>query len=349
MKKFILFFISVLLFADTKIFIYPKNVAFIKQDKNIALEDGVGYIENIPRNIILDSIYFDKNVNSFYFKNGRLYIKTEKSDFLKTKISYLTKGISYKISYVGKLDKKLQLIGYCQISNNSKIFYNNADISFIAGEFNINFKLPIYIYKRAKALTYENMPNRIEGYYRYDFPFKIDLEPNSIRINKFLNKKVDYKKIYSLEVFDSLSRFGQKVFKFDQIISFNTPLSLPAGVIRFYKDTFLGENFIKNSPKNSYLNLKIGKDFDISLKRVQKEYNKTKKFVYTKIKFIIKNPKDKDINLQIKDFFPNSNAKIRADIKYKKLDANTIIYNVKVPKKSKIEFTASYKVLQQNI
>jgi len=169
MKKMIFIFMSIFLFADTKIYIYPKNIAFVSQDKNIALENGIGYIENIPKNIILDSIYFDKNIKSFYFKDKKLYIKTEKGDFLKTKIFYLTRGISYKISYVGKLDKNLKLIGYCQIYNNSNIFYKNVDLSFVAGEVNVISQPPYYIYKNAKILSYESKPERIEGYYKYSF------------------------------------------------------------------------------------------------------------------------------------------------------------------------------------
>ena len=350
MKKIIFLILSSMLLAQTTIDIYNKNIALIKDDVNIAVNNNKGYIFNIPKKIILDSIYFknDKNIKSFAAEDGMIYLETlNDSDFIKTKMSYLTKGINYKVNYLLDLNRYGKLIGYCEIINNTKIDFKDAKVNLMGADIN----LQNYIYPTIKAsYKYENIPKKmpieISGYYKYEIPYIINIRKYSSKIYKFLSiDKIEYKKKYIVNLYDSIRNFGTKMYKFYQYIYFKVPKQLIGGKINiFKKDSFLGEDYIKNSSKNSEIVLKIGKDFDLELKRVQIFYKKDKKKMISKIKFIIKNPKNKKVRVFVDDHFNNSNAKIEIDknVKFIKIDSNTIRYIVDLPKNYTFEFIATY-------
>lgn len=303
-------------------------------------------------------VYFDVSYKNLIIKNIPEKIKSKPTVCVKKSgkkdkiyINYLTKNISWRSSYVAKLDRYLNIIGWVKIENRSDKDFKNVNLNVVAGDIKTITSAPI----RYKTLAYEaaSKPKSFEGYYLYRLNGKYNIEKNSKKIIPFINEdNIEYKKEYICNVFDSRYNFGSKEYKFRQKISFKINSPLPAGKIRFYKDdVFLGENFITNVPKNKKIEIEIGKDFDLWMKREQISFKKDKFFIYTAIKSTIYNPKNVDVEVIVNDNFNNTQAKIDIkckDCSYKKIDSNRLRYIIKLPKKSKIEILSKYKIKYKN-
>lgn len=233
--------------------------------------------------IIFKKIPIDLKVEpSFNWK-----INSTKDTVKDISLKYLTNGLSWNSNYVASLEhNKLNLNGWITVNNDSGVTYNNANLTFLAGE--VNQEKPQRImaaYQKAAVLeladSTEVKEESFSGYHTYKIPFKETLKDKEKKQILFISKNnIPYKNYGYALISPNSNHTGEKEIKFNNMIEFSElDISLPAGIIRTYKknsigkDTFVGESRIQNTPKNEKIKMEIGKLFDITGRQKVVQFN----------------------------------------------------------------------------
>jgi len=229
-------------------------------------------------------IVFSKIPESMITKPSLVWnVKTKKSGLLNIDLKYLTRGITWNSNYVLDLSKdNLNLNGWITIKNNSGVSYNNAEITCLAGEVNRINKNRSFardkMLMKSVALVDEEMSVKEEsfsGYHIYKIPFKEDIKNKQSKQISFINKSNIKYLQYGQATNNYFNNYGKQSLVFKNIIEFknsennNLGIPLPEGSIRMYnkdskgKTHFIGEQRIKNIPKDENIKLTIGNMFDV--------------------------------------------------------------------------------------
>ena len=128
-------------------------------------------------------------------------------------------------------------------------------------------------------------------------------------------------------------------------------MPLPAGVMRLYKEDdkksqqFVGEDKINHTPKDEEVKLKIGEVFDVTAERIQTDFRQITTHLYeTAWEVTLRNHKDNEVSVGIIEPLIGSWEVIEKNHTYKKLDAFTIRFDVKVPKDQEVKVKYRVKV-----
>ncbi len=270
----------------------------------------------------------------------------------KMKIDYIIKNVNWKSNYILNIkDNKANLDGWISIANRSGKKFTNTKLYVLAGEIN-RPQRPQNIYRIAKSMamdsTREVSQQAHEGYHFYTIPFKVDIANNETTQIKYIDKKnIPIKRKYSTilsrpNYFNGEVKHG--VTQYIHLNGLNFPL--PKGVVRSYsklKNTtiLLGETNIKHTPKNTPINLKLGKNFDLKVTESILKRDDTKLYTDATINYTVKNSskKSKTVELLI-PFNKNSTSTIETKKRYKFTKGNLVTFVVKV----KGENSKSFKV-----
>ena len=120
-------------------------------------------------------------------------------------------------------------------------------------------------------------------------------------------------------------------------------MPLPAGVMRLYKQDdgslqFIGEDAIEHTPRDEEVRLKIGEAFDVVAERIQTDYKRiTTKLHESEWEITLRNHKEKDVRVGIVEPLFDNWSVISNTHPYKKIDAFTIRFEVKVPKAEEVK------------
>ena len=192
------------------------------------------------------------------------------------RLSYSTKGIFWSPNHVMSLsNKSLTFETQAIISNLTNKDYNNVTISLMAGDISepVNKSHPRYSPNRMslKALTDNNQPQSVSGFYRYNITKPISLtsfETNYTPIIKY--SSIPYKiennisftpgsSIASLNAMQVL-KVNRKNRVFNNVI--------PAGKLMIYDisdgvSSFIGTKSIQGISKNENLSIEFGRSSDV--------------------------------------------------------------------------------------
>ena len=257
---------------------YSKNINNVLKGKLLSINSNYSLIKNsntkiigtIPNtNILIQNLPANMYINPFLEWDLYPIKKNTKEMF---GVNYLLKNMSWNSEYnVDLISKtKMKINGWFNIKNNSGIDLNNINVNIIAGKVNnIDKKRRRnYIEKSMSmnSLASDAMKSiksvDTVGLKKYSIPFKVSLmNKQNTQIN-FINELLDYKLVNK---FNWSYYNGVENVKPYQYISFDYKLNkaLPSGNIRFYKDTFLGSNKIKDLTKGMKVNLKLNKNYNI--------------------------------------------------------------------------------------
>jgi hypothetical protein len=129
----------------------------------------------------------------------------------------------------------------------------------------------------------------------------------------------------------------------------NLGIPLPKGKIRVYKEDtsdksliFVGEDLIDHTPKDENLEVYLGDAFDIIAERIQTDFKKTSDTSCKEsFKIVLRNHKNEDVEIKVVEhLYRWSNWKIiDTSDKYEKVDSQTIVFKVKVPKDTEKQIT----------
>ena len=268
-------------------------------------------------------------------------------------ISYLTRGISWEVNYVGVYRSKkniLSINAWAKIDNKTAVAYPDAKIKLMAGDIHQERQIGSkgILRTMAKASSPEFKEKEVFEYHLYELNNKSTIKSNQQKqISFFIADDIPVKKVFRYDAY----RHGEKVytlltFKNDEKSNLGKPL--PKGLFRIYQKTkdsqeFIGEDRIDHTPRKKEIELKMGAAFDLSGKKTLKDKKKiSKNQTEEEYEIVVENHKKKDaVEVEVLEHIYAAEWEIlKSNFKYEKVDHNTIKFIVKVPndKKIKIEY-----------
>ncbi|MRI83428.1 MAG: hypothetical protein C6I00_03320 [Nitratiruptor sp.] len=324
-----------------------QKIAFFHQKKRLT-----GTILSVdPLLIKADRIYWDVRYKDLVLKSFPLaplqsQLQLVGGDASVCDVGFLAGGIRWYSAYVAVLDGKLELEGNIHIQNESGRDYENMRLAVVAGELKRRRLTPRAVTAAIGVDTIEAAPvkhKEVMGYHRYDLRGRWDLKDRQELVVRYVHERLAYRHYLRLRSDDLRYNFGTRTYRFNQVVEFKAPKALPRGVVRFFaQGSFIGENYMPQSAKGEGVHLIIGKDFDLRLKKEVLAFFEDRHSIETTLRYTITNPKGKSVEISIEEDL-GSNWRAKSGKPYKKLDARTIAYELKIPAKSKLSFTATYQ------
>ena len=281
-------------------------------------------------------------------------ISAKKSLKSKMSIDYLIKNVNYKSNYILNIkDNKANLDGWISIANRSGKKFINTKLYVLAGEINRHQRVQ-NIYRVAKSMAMDSSPvaqQAYEGYHFYTVPFKVNIANNETTQIKFINKKdIPIKRKYSTTLsqpnyFNTEIKHGVTQYIHLNALNF----AMPKGVIRSYSklqntNIFLGESNIKHTPKNTPIDLRLGKNFDLKVTESILRRDDTKLYTDATIKYSVKNSSQKSKTVQLLiPFNKNSTSTIDTNKPYKFTKGNLVTFNIKIKGESSKSFKVRFR------
>ncbi|MGM0507702.1 MAG: DUF4139 domain-containing protein [Fusobacteriota bacterium] len=267
-------------------------------------------------------------------------------------VSYLTKKINWEANYVLNLkDKRLDLIGWVNIENNSGKDYKNSNLKLIAGDVKRVQENPKmkYLASRSSANAESQVKEQsFFDYHIYEIKRKTDLKNNQDKQIKFIkttNSK--FKKYYKFSNYDQKVRI---MIQFENSEQNRLGSPLPKGKVKVYKEEkdmkeFVGEDRIDHTPKDKSIKLNIGTAFDIEGDLKQKDYDKLNRNLNEKeMEYTFKNHKDEDAQIQVEHNLNGDWEIINTSDEYQKESNQKVLFDIEVPANETKKINFRYRV-----
>ena len=331
-----------------------KNASNIKL---LSISGNNAVVKNLEGKIFTTQIsdivfpYLPKNLQA----NNSLEFQIKATKNLKTNIdiSYLAKNISFSSDYVLNIDKSsADLQAWINITNNSGKDFKNATVNLIAGDINRAYsqREPI-AYKSMIAADKSSITHKaVAGYHKYTLPFQVDLNAYEKRRVKLLEyKNIAINNNYVAKMNNPLYLMGERTSGVSREVDIKgLSRELPSGTVRIYtKDgkelLLLGEQNIHNTPKNSPIRLKVGKDFNTKVTQRVLSRKDTNIRFNVNVEYLLTNHSDEDkiITLEI-PFNKKSDSKVISKEKYSFTKTNLLTFHIKVKANSTYTFKAKF-------
>lgn len=321
-------------------------------DKEIYLgHPGIPILPKLPENLIA------KPTLTWLFENN-----TDKPHQLE--VSYLTKNISWKTDYVITVnanDTAADVLGWVTLDNKSGTTYKDARLKLIAGEIH-----QAETNKREKMLSASEEMPRPKALPSFEeksfFEYHMYSLQRKTTIKDKQTKQVNLLEAFGIGVKKELLVYGVKTYWIRQfretvpkqpvnvyLVFKNSKenklgMPLPAGLMRVYKqDTdgnnqFIGEDKISHTPKDEEVKLLLGNAFDVVAERSQTDFKQVTSRLYeTEWQINVRNHKDEEVTVGIIEPLLGNWNVIQTSHPFKKMDAFTIRYDVKVPKDDEVK------------
>jgi hypothetical protein len=307
-------------------------------------------------------------------------LATEKPGKQLVEVSYQTGGMTWQADYNAVLnasDSALDLNGWVTVKNESGATYTDAKLKLVAGDVRRvqPQPRPQMMYARAAMLAGGNEAGFAEKsffeYHLYTLGRLTTVAQNQTKQVELLKTAdVPVKKLYLYEGRPQYRFYGglntdagfgseESNKKVNVIIEVKNSkenhmgMALPKGKVRMFKRDaadaaleFIGEDEIDHTPKDETLRLKVGDAFDVvgERKRTDFKIDTGGKTMTESFQIRIRNHKDEPVDVLVKEvLYRWSNWEItEASQKWTKYDAQTIHFNVAVPKDG--ETVVSYTV-----
>ena len=260
-----------------------------------------------------------------------LLMSLENSGSTKQKIesSYLASNLSWNADYVltvGRDDKAADLDGWVTVINNSGTAFHNARLQLVAGDLN---RLPEPARYRAAGMVAnaaemkdkaQFQQENFSEYHLYSLARRTSVEDKETKqISLLEGTGIPVEKLFVVNgqnfYYHNRQNPGSPLkdpvmvfYKFKNEEKAGLGIPLPAGNVRVYqKDSkggllFIGEDHIDHTPKDEFLNVKIGNAFDIVCERKQTDYKSIATGVWEmEFEITLRNHKDSPINVQVNE------------------------------------------------
>lgn len=286
--------------------------------------------------------------------------------------SYLTKNIGWNADYVAVVNKDdtlADISGWVTVENKSGATYKDARLKLVAGEVQRVaeevvegpvLEREMHMEQFAPPRPFEEKP--FFEYHLYDLQRPTTLKDNQTKQISLLDaSKVKIEKELVVEgakgsfirpFMEPVPRQPVNVcVKFKNAKENNMGMPLPAGIMRVYKEDddgsrqFAGEDRIAHTPKDEDVKLTLGQAFDVVAERVQTDYKQlTTRLHESEWEITIRNHKDKEVTVGIIEPLQGNWTVVSKTAPYKKIDAFTIRFDVKVPKDGEAKVKYRVKV-----
>jgi hypothetical protein len=282
-------------------------------------------------------------------------IDAKKSLDAKMDIDYLIRNLSWKSDYILNLrGDKANLTGWITIDNRSGKAYKDTKLHVLAGDINRAQRLrPKYKYERVTmAQSAPEVAHQAhEGYHFYTIPFKVNLANNEKTQIKFITQNaIPIKRRYTASASNPLYLQGERKHSVTQFIEIKKlDFPLPKGVVRTYsklnkENILLGESSISHTPKDTPINLTLGKNFDLKVTETINKRADTKSYLKATVLYTLKNSSDEKKTLELLvPFNKNSTSTIETSKKYKFKHGNKLSFKVVLDAKKTETFQVSFR------
>ncbi len=318
---------------------------------------GVKVLPEIPANLIA------KPTLMWLYAN-----RTKETHDLE--ISYLTNNIHWRADYVlilNENDTAADLSGWVTIDNKSGATYKDAQLKLVAGDVN---RVQQVFERRLEERAYAMKADAGASFQEKEFfEYHIYGLQRKTTIKDKQTKQISLLEASGVKTEKELLVYGNKHY-FTRRYSRNDPkrpvnvhlnfknsknnnlgMPLPKGVIRLYKKDhdaslqFIGEDRIDHTPKEEEVKLKIGKAFDVVAERRQVDYKKISSGLHeSSWEITLRNHKGSDVVVGVVEPLYGNWSVIKNSHPYKKKDAFTIRFDVKVPKNGEVKVNYRVKV-----
>ncbi|EDZ63760.1 hypothetical protein SMGD1_1732 [Sulfurimonas gotlandica GD1] len=307
--------------------------------------------------VLSKDIIFQSIPDSLLTKPSLVWnIEARKNLNTKMDIDYLINSLSWKSDYILNLNgDKADLTGWITIDNRSGKAYEGTNLYVLAGDINRAQRAqPQQRYQKAMAMM-EAAPDvshqAHEGYHFYTIPFKVNLANNEKTQIKFITQDaIDIKRRYSSTTSNPLYLQSEQKHNVTQYIEIKKlDLALPKGVVRTYSklnsnNILLGESSLNHTPKDTPVNLALGKNFDLKVKETIESRSDTKSYLEATVLYTLKNSSDDKKTLEILiPFNKNTTSTIETSKAYTFKRGNTLSFEVVLDAKKTETFRVKFR------
>jgi hypothetical protein len=284
--------------------------------------------------------------------------------------SYLASNLSWNSDYVltvGRDDKAADLDGWVTIVNNSGTAFHNARLQLVAGDLNRiqqNYRRDAnaaYEVAAKAAAAPQFQQENFSEYHLYTLGRRTSVEDKETKqISLLEGSGVPVEKLFIVNgqnfYYHNRQNPGSPLkdpvnvyYRFKNEEKAGLGIPLPAGNLRVYqKDPkggilFVGEDRIEHTPKDEFINVKIGDAFDVVCERRQTDYKSLASNLW-EMEFEIKlrNHKDTPITVQVNEPIGGDWEMLASNYKYTKTGAWAAQFDV--PIKANGESVLKYRV-----
>jgi hypothetical protein len=276
----------------------------------------------------------------------RWRIQSSVSGEISGRLSYLTGGLSWSAYYtaiVNEAENQMKLTSWVTVQNTSGRDYQNATLTLIAGELRRVAPPPPVPTPRAVPLAAQEKDIETKPafeYHKYQLPQRTTLKDKQTLQLSFLKADaVTVSKHYVYEA--TVSPQVRVEMRFVNEKSAGLGLPLPAGVVRFYKETanalqFIGEDSLGHTPPGERVALVPGMAFDLKAERALKDRQVVardelgREIYRDTYEITLRNQKDSDVTIEVKERLQGVWKIVSAEPSYEKLDASTVLFTARV-------------------
>ncbi|WP_373000057.1 DUF4139 domain-containing protein [Sulfurimonas sp.] len=336
-----------------KVKVNKKNVTLLSHSGASAI---VKEVNNEIISVLSKDIIFKTIPDSLITKPSLVWnIDVKKSLEAKMDIDYLIRNLSWKSDYILNLHgDKADLTGWITIDNRSGKAYKDTKLHVLAGDINRAQRLkPQYRYE--KAMVMQTAPEAShqahEGYHFYTIPFKVNLANNEKTQIKFITQNaIPIKRRYQATTSNPLYLHSEQKHSVTQYIEIKKlDFPLPKGVVRTYSklnssNILLGESSISHTPKDTSINLTLGKNFDLKVKETIKKRADTKSYLDATVLYTLKNSSDEKKTLELLvPFNKNTTSTIETSKEYKFKHGNKLSFKIVLDAKKTETFRVKFR------
>ena len=307
------------------------------------------------------------------YERPTLLMSLENSGAAKQKIeaSYLATNLNWNSDYVltvARDDKSADLDGWVTVVNNSGTAFHNARLQLVAGDLN---RIP-EAYGRNEAMDRAAMKSmaapaaqfqqeNFSEYHLYSLGRKTSVEDKETKqISLLQGSGVPVEKLFIVNgqnfYYHNPQNPGSPIkdqvmvyYKFKNEEKAGLGIPLPAGNLRVYqKDSkggvlFVGEDRIDHTPKDEFLNIKIGNAFDVVSERKQTDYKALGSRTWEmEFEIKIRNHKDTAVTVEVNEPIGGDWEMLSSSYKYDKTAAFAARFEV--PVKANGESVLKYRI-----
>ena len=273
--------------------------------------------------------------------------------------SYLTSNMSWNADYVltvSRDEKTSDLDGWVTLANNSGTSYENAKLQLVAGDVHhlaTAVPMPKAAIRMEAAVPAQPQfeQENMSEYHLYTLGRRTSIQNNeSKQISLLSATSVPVEKFLAVEGQPYYYRNQQGIgnptpvpvkvyYRFKNEEKGGLGMPLPAGTVRVYQADskggiqFVGEDRINHTPKDETLKIYVGNAFDIVCERKLVDYKKLANNLFEmEYQITVRNHKDVPVVIEAREPIGGDWEVLNSNLKWAKLDATTISFEVPVEK-----------------
>jgi hypothetical protein len=270
-------------------------------------------------------------------------------------LSYLTDGISWKASYVGRLaagEDRMELTGWALVDNQTNTAYPAAQLSLISGQVNRAAAKPVPRRPVGRALQAEVVAEGVSlgatgPYYHYALPQTFDIGPRQQTQAELLRSatvpfvrtlRTEGGPLYTARSTAATQPVTARLTIANEAAN-GLGVPLPAGLFSSFeeadgREVFQGGATVTATPVGGEMIVDIGRSFDVTFERTVLDFNRTgprNQNVDTTQRLLLKNGGSRPVQVEVVESFRGEWKIIRETTGHTQKSAFQAQWRVTVP------------------